>query len=403
LLPVVEPLNIKLSGLVVQPADIIFVGAALMWVVALAGKRAKIRWSWFYLPLALYLGALVVSTLASENLRFSALKLLGEIYLLGLAVLTFNLVTSMAALRRVAAAWSTGTAITVIAGVLGILLFYAGVRDRSINIALHGYGSLPPGNYPRIDALFLYAAMLCNYLSVSFMIAVLMRSLGWRRSYWFRLLLPGIWITAFFTLTPGLGGLALSAGLWAWLRSKETAHRRAGQLALIGGCAIALAFFISAAVKLFSTDRQLAPVAERRLMASHRANAWRTAYETFIKHPLSGRGVGMDVAASFYVTPSGHAELLTDAHNTWLSIAGQTGFIGLLAFTSLVLYLLKGLGPLRISGQPGATIKTCLTIAFIDAFLYQSLTGSFEDMRHIWVLIGMLAAAREGFDKLGNN
>jgi O-antigen ligase len=82
---------------------------------------------------------------------------------------------------------------------------------------------------------------------------------------------------------------------------------------------------------------------------------------------------------------------LTDAHNVWLSVAAQEGIVGLLAFVSVVLFLLKGGGWFKSD----ASIHAGLTIAFIGAFLYQRLSGSFEDARHIWVLMGMLAAVKE--------
>ena len=42
-------------------------------------------------------------------------------------------------------------------------------------------------------------------------------------------------------------------------------------------------------------------------------------------------------------------------------------------------------------------VRTALGISFISAFLYQGLTGSYEDARHLWVLIGLLASVSEPF------
>lgn len=39
-------------------------------------------------------------------------------------------------------------------------------------------------------------------------------------------------------------------------------------------------------------------------------------------------------------------------------------------------------------------IHTTLAVALIAGFLYQTLSGSFEDTRHMWVLFGMLAGFR---------
>jgi len=50
-------------------------------------------------------------------------------------------------------------------------------------------------------------------------------------------------------------------------------------------------------------------------------------------------------------------------------------------------------------GVKGANIiLTGLGLAFCSAFVYQGLTGSFEDARHLWVLIGLVPAARDIYD-----
>ena len=41
------------------------------------------------------------------------------------------------------------------------------------------------------------------------------------------------------------------------------------------------------------------------------------------------------------------------------------------------------------------TIKFCLILALIDAFFYQSMTGSYEDMRHLWFLLGLAVGVCE--------
>src|SRR5437764_7147647 len=125
------------------------------------------------------------------------------------------------------------------------------------------------------------------------------------------------------------------------------------------------------------------PLAHMQLQPSHRALAWKTAFETFRHHWLFGRGVGMDVASATYVNPSGRKETLTDAHNTYLSVAGESGLVGLLTFGVVIGFFLKRLSPLRLKAPPEVLMKTYLMLAFISAFLYQSFVGSFEDSRHL--------------------
>jgi putative inorganic carbon (hco3(-)) transporter len=39
-------------------------------------------------------------------------------------------------------------------------------------------------------------------------------------------------------------------------------------------------------------------------------------------------------------------------------------------------------------------VPVALGIAFLGAFAYQGLGGSFEDARHLWLLFGLLIASR---------
>ena len=49
-------------------------------------------------------------------------------------------------------------------------------------------------------------------------------------------------------------------------------------------------------------------------------------------------------------------------------------------------------------------IALALSLTFLNAFLYQGLTGSFEDTRHLWVLLGLLiAAAHPQLSRAGGN
>jgi len=256
---------------------------------------------------------------------------------------------------------------------------------------------LPRGNYPRIQGFFEYPAMLCNYLSVSLM----MWSAGWLPARWVRLLSIAILITGLFTFTPGLGGMVLSLGIWLWLYLKERNRTKQASLALVAAFTLAIAVFAASALTLFSYSPQgtQSPLAHAQLKASHRVIAWQTAFETFVQHPILGRGVGMPVSSASYVNPSGGRETLTDAHNSYLSLAGESGLLGLLAFLGILIFLVRGVGPLRLSGPLEVVIKTYLFLALIDAVLFQGLVGSFEDTRHLWVLFGMLAAVKEGLSE----
>jgi O-antigen ligase len=135
------------------------------------------------------------------------------------------------------------------------------------------------------------------------------------------------------------------------------------------------------------------------LEPSSRLLVWSDAFKTFTEDPITGKGIGQPVSGIIYQNTEGSTSLLTDAHNIFLSVGAQSGLIGLAAILALVLYMLRvsfGAG----MNKERSLILNGLGLAFLSAFVYQGLTGSFEDARHLWVLIGMIPAARsicEGF------
>src|SRR5215469_8122058 len=101
-------------------------------------------------------------------------KLLLELYVLTICAVIYNIVRTPRMLRKVLIAWALGTAITAVASILGIVLFYSGVHNE-MNPLVRGFGSLPPGNYARLSGLFLNVNMACNYLSIGLLIVLAIR------------------------------------------------------------------------------------------------------------------------------------------------------------------------------------------------------------------------------------
>ncbi|MGQ0540809.1 MAG: hypothetical protein ACT4O9_03025, partial [Blastocatellia bacterium] len=90
---------------------------------------------------------------------------------------------------------------------------------------------------------------------------------------------------------------------------------------------------------------------------------------------------------------SGIMQRLTDAHQTWLNVAGEAGILGLIPLILICVAVVYRSMPLRLDGSNKSVVRVFLGIAFIAVFLYQGLTGSFENARHLWVLIGLIVAA----------
>ena len=88
----------------------------------------------------------------------------------------------------------------------------------------------------------------------------------------------------------------------------------------------------------------------------------------------------------FRIAPGG--EYITDAHNVWLSIAAQLGLLGVVALAAVLIA--------AVGHQPGrllrAPIPRALVIAVVCTFFYEGLSMSVEHFRHVWLVLGLLAA-----------
>jgi O-antigen ligase len=376
----------------VQIADVVLLLAGVVWFALWLARKRSIVWSPAYIFLAAYAVAVTLSAIFSIRPEQSAVKLVGKFYLFAIVFLTINVVTSFEILKSVVRAWLIGSAIVLLFGIVGVVTFYLGITDPNQNLVLHPiFGSLPPGNYPRIEGFFNYPSLLCNYLSITAAFLVLSLSMEWlskRISVVFGICLL---VVDAFTLTPGLGGIFLAAGIFVWTRSER---KIVGRLALSAGIFVAALAFFAASVTLFShtTEGNSVPIATGEISRSHRAEAWRTSFQSFLQSPILGRGVDVPVADSRFIDPSGNHQLLTDAHSTYLSVLAETGAVGFVAFAALIVLIFAGLSRKVLLNYLSYSAALALIIALIDACLYQGLTGSYEDSRHLWVLFGVALA-----------
>ena len=386
-------LHVMVGDLAMTSSDLFFLVAAAALAMAVINGETKPRWIAFYAFLLAYFAAMLVSVFVAADPGRAALKLATQAYLLSLPVLAFSLIGNAGDLRNVFRTWLAATAIVALVGTATVLLFALGVGQPWLGYALHQYGTLPPGNYPRLETTFDWPAMLCNYLTVSLMILLVSRHLGWigRAPFW--LLLAGILVTAVFSLTPGLGGIFLAIGVWLNVREQDKAPAIA-VASLVAGGAAALLFVLAAVVTpiLHPTAPFIVhvPGLEQPLAPSVRLMTWMDAAARFMQHPLLGIGIGSDAVAVRYIDPSGNTHQLTDAHNVFLNFAVQCGLLGLAAMIVLIAQVARMTAPFRLEGSNA--VRLGLGLAWLNAFAYQGITGSYEDARHLWLLLGLLLA-----------
>jgi O-antigen ligase len=391
--PVFMP-SLSIGGLRVIAADLLYAAAAAFLLASVAAG-ARPRRDRAFLPLAFWLAAMALSALLSTEPRRSAFKLATELYLLSIPVAVVQLALGEAALKRLVHAWLAAAALVAALGLLALALFFLAPGHWLLGYLLNPKGTLPPGPYPRFNLSFTHPAMLGLYMSVSIMILLGAARAGWVSRRLAGVLLAAMLIAAAFSLTPGLGGLFLALGLWGWLTRRRERPGLARAF-LAAGVAAAIAMLGAASVTPFAYPT--APFLIHlpvlgTLAPSARLLFWIDAARTFLAHPLTGQGLGTDPVSVLYQNPSGGRAVWHDAHQIWLSVAAQTGIVGLLAFGWLTVQMLRRLAARPWSTEGPGAIRTALALAWLQAWLWQGLVGSFEDSRCLWLLLGLTIAA----------
>jgi putative inorganic carbon (hco3(-)) transporter len=310
-----------------------------------------------------------------------------------LAIVTSSIITTEARMRFAVLAWLAGSAVSVMAAILAIALFYLGAGDWLLGILTSHSGAVPVGNFPRVSSTFVSPSMFCNFLTVGLVVAFAAKRIGWIGRVPASILISGIAIAAIFTFSISLGGFFLAVGIWLWFdtREKGTAGRIGFGICLLAALASLLVAPFALPADLWSTAGSFTIPA---VPESSRVLVWREAINTFLAHPATGRGIGTAAANVHYQNYDGSTSLLVDAHNTFLSLAAQAGIVGLAAIVILVGTVLKT-GFSDRSESKWGILRFAFVIAFSAAFVFDGLTGSFEDTRHLWVLIGLIIAARK--------
>lgn len=401
LLPLQQWLPFEVLGFPVLASDLLFVAAilarALAWAggaapLALHGVRGFHGWLLAYLfalgwACTLLLpdvrvdaaGSMPMCPVATPRLDLAIAKWAGVAYLGALAVLACDLGRDVAWMRWLVLAWVAAAVVAALVSIATVAGFYLAPGAGWFEPWLSHHGSLPTGNYPRVRGLFENANMTCNYLLVALCLAWAAADSTWLPARIAAVASLLLTLAALATLSPGLGGLAIAWSVHGWTRRRATRPRMAAMLLAAG---LVVAGLVLAAM-------WVNPVAPME-MPSVRAQIWQQAWQNWMVHPWRGIGLAMPSVGVAFVDPSGHAQWLTDAHNTWLNLGVQAGLCGALALAGMAACLLRRGVQAACRGNP---VAGQASLAFAVAFVYCGLAGSFEDARHLWVLAGLLAAA----------
>lgn len=381
---------VYVAGQLVNATDALFVlcFALLALTVTLGRPLAS---SHSYLFLSLYVAAFLFASLFAADVSRSLVKSAATLYLIILAVLTFNVLNTETRIKFAVIAWLTGALVPVLVGLAAVIVFYVSPTSSFLQYLTYHYGAVPVGNYPRVSSIFVSASMFCNYLNVTLTMLFIAWAGRWIGVRVFAVGLGAILACSLFTISSGLGATALAAALWYWIRNR-TRKPLASWSVLLAGSMSAVLFLAGSIVALqpHSTATFSVPLFGYEVYPSGRLMVWIDATRNLAAHPFAGVGPGFAPASVIFQNTDGRPSLLTDAHNVLLSVAAQTGLPGLSAVVALFAYLLL---KAKRAITAGETVAAALAVALLTAFAIQGLTGAFEDARHLWVLAGMFLAA----------
>jgi len=316
---------------------------------------------------AVFLASALASAIAGGG---DWLKLLGHVELGAIAVLTGLAAAEPESRRRIEEALVIAAGIAAFTATLGAVLYYLGIDTPLLNP--HS-GDLIAGNYPRVRGTMVRANMMASVVATGLMLVVarptLIRTrLPFGEARWLRTVVPLLMIAALLFSFSRTVGFALWVAAFVYVRQRGGWWRWTAWLA---GLAVALTvtYVASRYQILLDPTRpwavQLAEEPGTRWI--HALGTLRTALE----HPWVGIGPGHAPAEGW------------TAHFTWLNVWAVLGLPAALALAALFAI---GLGRREWLGS-GAWLALLLLCT-------DTLHRDVEDMRHLWVLFGLLAVGK---------
>lgn len=413
-IPLARPTLFKVGASGAQLADVVL---PLVWLVSAASfvrRRELPRFdALFWLP-AVYAFTQLVSLVIAHKLGAVPLvKLAAYCEMLLLPWLMSQFVTRDADVRFLLGAVTIGSAVAVAIGLLGFLMFYMDRNGLGTGL-MCGWGGIKAGNYPRLCAPFNNPNLFLNYLAATSPLVIAYFADGLAPIFGPRALPRWAFIVAMgfislFTLSAGVGGFAIAGawGLAAWRRLRGLARSWFDWALALLAASLAAFFLATMTVTLSPPGTGDLSVGSHdvKLMDGMRPSIWKGL--RIHEHPLTGVGYGEPVAITSdprsFTSPDRLKDVvypvaphLMDGHNAWLNIIGQSGILGVVAFLALLLGLTRGVVWKRPSDTPLRLFwLRAITGSLVGAFAYHALVGSFEEARHLWLVLGLgVAVAR---------
>ena len=386
--------------------EVLFLLLLPVWALKLGSLRLTQHQKWIWITAVVYLLTGMLSAFFSASPLTSLRHMLGETYLALLFIVSSTLINDFGKVKLVTTAWLVGAFIASFTSLATIAVFYIDRQNTLLEFLTYHYGSVPVGDFPRVTATFASASLYFNYLSVSIILLLCRWKVRWTSRPLYQVGLVATVISSIFTFSIGLGSFFLIAAWWVFICDPIRPHvkRRIGQFLVLAS----FLWLVLALVALHPYPESpftiSVPGVDFQIFPSARYLVWNDTIGTIASHFLFGIGPGTPVCNVLFTNTDGTLSLLTDAHNTFLNVLGERGVVGAVAITTTIALILRR-SPIPGSKEISyshALISNGLKFALVIGFVYQGLVGSFEDAKHLWILMGLTVAADELYSKDDN-
>jgi len=338
--------QVRLGVMNVGVTELLVALVLAAWLVRkLARRELSVEWPSLTLPLVLFLAVLCLTALGSASLQHSIKEIVKWVEVLALYVLVANEVSRR--WRRVLVAVLLGTG--ALAAVQGIAQFMFQLGPEEFVLF---------GRFMRAYGTFEQPNPYAGYLGLTLPVAVGMIFAGF--------VTTGERIPTRWLVWAGGTGVLMAAALvmsWsrgAWLGAAAALGvmviavvARSGRAAVLGlvfvlllaylVLASGLSFLPPSVVQRFSdfvpylgvVDVRGMEVTDANYAVLERMAHWQSAMDMWTDHPWLGVGIGnYEVAYAQYALPQWSLPL-GHAHNYYLNIGAEAGFLGMLAYLGL--------------------------------------------------------------------
>jgi hypothetical protein len=304
-------------------SDVLIGAAAALWAIDKLGRREVVstvrRW---HVPLAVYLALSFVSAAVAVPGRGGSWKaVLLMVELAALAVITADFASRPVQRRTIAKVIVASSIVTLALGVIGLVLFYAGLHSGLIGA--YGEQYTPSHLYARVQAGFEAPALLASFCIFAAGIAASEEAGLSRRARLVTEISLGLLCLA--TLSRGIIGFLLASVL---RRSAAMTGRRRALLA-IGATVVSLSIIAALSVgRLHLNPAKPSTISYVVPDPGNRREAFTTSLKTLEHHPLLGIGPG--------AIPGVNRGEPFRAHFTPLNVAATLGVPALCALLAML-------------------------------------------------------------------